>query len=134
MLCSKDSVGGRAVDNGNISIEPNLDAIVDISIDSWRFARLFARVIQKLDIAEQQRYHGQLNFHMAALEKKLNSMGLRLVNLEGQVFDPGMAVTVANPTDFESAETLFVGQMLEPVVMSTDGLVRTGKVVLGRGM
>jgi hypothetical protein len=70
---------------------------------------------------------------MAALQKSFSAAGLRIVNLEGQKFDPGMAVTVANPTDFGPNEALFVEQMLEPVIMGKDGLVRTGKVILGRG-
>jgi hypothetical protein len=109
------------------------DALVEMGVESWRFARLFVRVLQNVELAEQQRYRGQLAFHSAAVEKCLSAAGLRLVNLEGEKFDPGMAVTVANPTDFGPNETLFVEQMLEPVILDNDGLVRTGKVILGRG-
>lgn len=111
----------------------NLDVVVDIAVESWRFARLFARVTHKIDVIDQKRYNDQLRFYLTSLEKNLASVGLRLINLEGQSFDPGMAVTVANPGDFEPDEALFVEQMLEPVIMGDDGVVRAGKVILGKG-
>lgn len=104
-----------------------------IESENWRFVRLFTRVLQKLELADQQRYHGQLRFHLSALENTLAGAGLRLVNLEGQIFDPGMAVTVANPSDFQPDDAPLIEQMLEPVIMDDGGLVRTGKVILGRG-
>lgn len=44
-----------------------------------------------------------------------------------------MAVTVANPSDFQPDDAPLIEQMLEPVIMDDGGLVRTGKVILGRG-
>ncbi len=113
--------------------EPYRSALVKMGVESWRFIRLFTRVLQKLETADQQRYHSQLRFHLSALENTLAGAGLRLVNLEGQIFDPGMAVTVANPSDFQPDDAPLVEQMLEPVIVDDGGLVRTGKVMLGRG-
>lgn len=113
--------------------EPYRSALVEMGVESWRFVRLFMRVLQKLETTEQQRYNSQLRFHLSALESTLAGAGLRLVNLEGQVFDPGMAVTVANPSDFQPDDSPLIEQMLEPVIMDDGGLVRTGKVMLGRG-
>lgn len=113
--------------------EPYRSALVEMGVESWRFVRLFTRVLQKLETTEQQRYHSQLRFHLSALESTLAGAGLRLVNLEGQIFDPGMAVTVANPLDFQPDDSPLIEQMLEPVIMDEGGLVRTGKVMLGRG-
>jgi hypothetical protein len=113
--------------------EPYRSALVEMGVESWRFVRLFTRVLQKVELSEQQRYHGQLRFHLSALESTLAGAGLRLVNLEGQIFDPGMAVTVANPSDFQPEDAPLIEQMLEPVIMDDGGLVRTGKVILGRG-
>ena len=35
-------------------------ALIDVAVDSWRFAKLFSKVIDKLDAAEAGRYVNQL--------------------------------------------------------------------------
>ena len=126
------------MDNGHVPSQPplaasHLDAMVDMAVESWRLARLFTRVLHKIDVTDQQRYSGQIRYYLTSLEKNLASAGLRLVDLEGQTFDAGMAVKVANLGDFDPDEPLFVEQMLEPVVMGNDGLVRVGKIIVRRG-
>lgn len=55
---------------------------------------------------------------------------MRIVNVEGHVFDPGMAATPLNLEEFKPDDTLIVDQMLEPIIMGPDGVVRTGTVTL----
>jgi len=128
-------VGGDRLDNPEKLAQRSPDhfsIVVSMGIESWRFCRVFDRVLKKLDAIEQQRYLSQLRFHMSSTEKNLADAGLRLVNLEGQRFDDGMAVVAVNSNDFEASENLFVEQMLDPIVMNADGLVRMGRVILGR--
>lgn len=40
-------------------------------------------------------------------------------------FNPGMAATPLNIEDFNSEDTLIIDQMLEPIIMGKDGLVKT---------
>lgn len=115
------------------SSQPNSverQALIDVSVESWKFARLFARVMSRLEAGEQGRYEGQLRWHLKKLEEHLSGAGLRLVNLEGQVFDPGIAATALNGADFGADDTLYVDQMLEPIIMNDAGLVRGGTVLL----
>jgi len=105
-------------------------ALLEIAVDSWRFARLFARVITKLDAGEQARYQSQLRWHLKRLEEQLDATGLKLVNIEGQAFDAGVAATPLNAGDFSVEDTLYVDQMLEPIIMGPAGLVRAGTVLL----
>ena len=43
-----------------------------------------------------------------------------------------MAVTPLNLDDYENDEVLVVSQMIEPIIMYGDNLVKTGTVMLGR--
>jgi len=99
----------------------------------WRFARTFGRLLSRLDAVEQKKLAGQLNYFLKQLEENLGLARFRLVNLEGHPFDPGTAATPINLSDFSPDDLLVVDQMLEPLVMSTEGkVVRMGTVVLRR--
>ena len=60
----------------------------------------------------------------------LAEAGMRIVNVEGQQFDPGIAATALNIEEFASEDSLIVDQMLEPIIMGPVGVVRTGTVTL----
>jgi hypothetical protein len=109
---------------------PARESLIDIAVESWRFARLFARVISKLDAGDQGRYESQLRWYLKRLEENLQVSGLSVVNIEGQPFDPGIAATAINAADFGPEDTLYVDQMLEPIIMSPGGLLRSGTVLL----
>lgn len=104
--------------------------VIDMAIESWRFSRLFVRVAGKLDAGETAKYVNQLRYFQKKVEDNLNEIGLKVVNLEGQTFDAGMAVTVLNIEDFEANDVLLIDQMIEPVIMGPDGLKRSGAVMV----
>lgn len=110
--------------------ENGQQALIDIAVDSWRFTRLFLRMANKLDAGEASRYISQYKFYVEKLEENLQTLDLRLVNLEGQSYDPGMAIKPLNIEDFSGDEPLLIDQMLEPIVMNNDGLVRPGTAML----
>jgi len=105
-------------------------SLIDISVESWRFSRLFARLISKLDAGEGARYISQYRYYLKRLEENLESAGLTLVNVEGQPYDPGVAASALNIEDFGAHDVLVVEQMIEPIIMSSEGLVRRGTVML----
>lgn len=105
-------------------------SLIDMAVESWRFSRLFARVVNKLDAGEAGRYVNQLRYFQKKVEESLDSSGLKLVNVEGQAFDPGMAASALNIGDFEPDDTLIVDQMVEPIIMGPDGLKKQGTVML----
>lgn len=105
---------------------------IDMIVESWRFSKLFHRVIGKLENAEAARYANQLRYFQKKLDESLEFAGLRLVSLEGQLFDTGMAVTPLNIGDFEPDDKLVVEQMMEPILMGPDGIVKSGTVLLKR--
>jgi hypothetical protein len=107
-------------------------SLIDIAVEAWRFSRLFTRLLTKLDAGESTRYVNQLRYFQNRLEDSLDAAGFRLVNLEGQLFDAGMAATALNVSDFDPNDPLLVEQMIEPVIMGPDGLKKQGTVLLGR--
>lgn len=104
--------------------------LIDMAIEGWRFAKLFSRVLNKLDAGEATRYANQLRYYQEKLEGGLHDVGIRIVNLEGQIYDPGMAATPINAEDFNPDDQLMVDQMVEPIIMGTEGLLRSGKIML----
>jgi hypothetical protein len=105
-------------------------SLIDIAVESWRLSRLFIRLVNKLDAGESSRYVNQLRYFQNKLEESLRAAGLRLVNVEGHMFDPGMAASALNIGDFAPQDTLEVEHMLEPIIMGSDGLKKQGTVML----
>ena len=117
-----------------VPIQNNSDtitnAIVKLAIESWRFSKVFEKIVTKLDAGEQSRFVSQLRWFNKKIEEALSDVGLKRVNIEGHPFDPGLAATPLNIQEFESNDKLFVEQMIEPIIMGKEGLVRTGTVIL----
>lgn len=110
--------------------EPERSALVDLATESWRFTKVFCRMLARLDAGEKARYESQLRWYSKRLTESLEAAGLRLVNLEEQPFDPGIAATPLNVADFAPEDRLVVDQMLEPTILGPDGVLRTGTVLL----
>ena len=106
------------------------ESLVELAVESWRFSRLFAKLTSKLDAGESSRYVNQYRYYVKKIESILERAGLRIVNVEGQLYDPGMAASALNIEDFEGDDHLLVDQMLEPIIMGNDGIVRAGTVML----
>jgi hypothetical protein len=105
-------------------------SLIEIAVESWKFSRIFARVVNKLDAGEAGRYVNQLRYFQKKVEQNLDAAGLKLVNVEGHAFDPGMAASPLNIEDFGPEDALLVDQMVEPIIMGPDGLKKQGTVML----
>ena len=112
------------------SSEQMEQSLIDIAVESWRFSRLFGKVVSKLDAGESGRYINQMRYFQKKVEESLGSNGLKLVSVEGQPYDPGMAASALNLGDFGRDDVLFVDQMVEPIVMGPNGLRKQGTVML----
>lgn len=115
--------------------KPEVDktqVLVDLAVESWRFARLFGRVLTKLDAGEAPRFTNQLRYFQKSLEDRLAAAGLKLVNLEGHPYEPGIAASALNIGDFGPEDRLTIDQMMEPIIMGAAGVVRSGTVTVRR--
>jgi hypothetical protein len=118
--------------NEKLEVDNLIDAITNLVVESWRFSKAFENILVKCDLSEQGKYISQYRWYSKKLEENLNSAGMRIVNLEGQAFDSGSAVTPLNLDEFSEDDDLIIAQMLEPVIMGSNGIVKTGTVLLER--
>ena len=119
-------------ENEQISVTPEIltQSVINMAVESWRIGRVFDRMLMKLDAGEQARYKSQFRWFIKKVEESLEEAGLRIVNVEGHPFDPGMAATPLNIEEFDANDALMVDQMFEPIIMGREGLIKTGTVTL----
>ena len=55
---------------------------------------------------------------------------LTIVDLEGILYEPGLAATPLNLDEFNKDDSLIVDQMIEPTIMGPDGLLKMGVITL----
>jgi hypothetical protein len=112
---------------GNEQMEQSL---IDIAVESWRFSRLFGKVVSKLDAGESGRYINQIRYFQKKVEESLDSNGLEAGQRRGAALRRGMAASALNLGDFGPDDVLLVEQMLEPIIMGPKGLRKQGTVML----
>jgi len=130
---AKNNNGLRKMANSEqttISQEAMRDTVINMAVESWRFGRVFERMLTKLDAGEQGRYINQFRWFVKKIEDSLAQIELRIVNVEGHPFDPGIAATPLNIEDFDTKDILIVDHMLEPIIMGKEGVVKMGTVTL----
>lgn len=108
------------------------DSVVSIASELFRFQRVFEKAIGKLNADEQSKYISQYAWFAKRVFKAMENANLKLVNVEGQMYDPGMALTPLNLEDFDVDDMLYVSQMMEPIIMEGDAVIKTGTALLGR--
>ena len=107
-------------------------ALIEIVTESWRFARLFGRVLDQLAGDEQPRYRSQCDWFAKKLEESLRKVDLEIVSVEGHPHDSGLPVTALNLQAFKPDEPLIVDQMIEPIIKGPAGVIRAGTVTVKR--
>lgn len=80
---------------------------------------------------DQTRFQSQLKWFVKKISGELESSGLKIIDLEGQDYDAGMAVSALNIDDFDESEELYIDQVLSPLIMSEKGIEQMGTVILG---
>ncbi len=101
-----------------------------MAVENWRLSRLFIKAVSKLDPSETNKYIGQLRYFQKNIETTLDDCNLKIVNIEGQSYDVGMAAVAMNIEDFEESDKLIIESMIEPIIMGIDGIKRQGMVML----
>ena len=108
------------------------NSLVAIATESYRFQRTFEKVLQQMSFEESRKYQNQLNYYAKKVSKSLDAFGIRILDLEGKAYDPGMPVSPINIEDFEAEDQLFIQQTVEPIIMMDDAVLKMGTVLLGR--
>ena len=108
------------------------NSLITIASELFRFQKVFEKAISKIEIDDRSKYTSQFSWFSKKVTKALEDANLRILNLEGQLYDPGAAVTPLNLDDFENEDKLYISQMIEPIIMKEDTVIKTGTVILGR--
>lgn len=108
------------------------NSLGSIASELFRFQRVFEKAVGKLDIDERGKYMSQFSWFSKKVSKALEEANLKLLNPEGQLYDPGMAVTPLNIDDFDAGDELYILQTVEPLIMQNNAVYKTGTVILGR--
>ena len=108
------------------------NSMIEIAVEHYRLKKTFMKAISKLDFTEQNKYMSQFSWFSKKVVKALDDIGLKIINVDGQLYDPGMAVTPLNIEDFEADDILYVEQTVEPIIMQDNTIIKTGTVILGR--
>ncbi len=108
------------------------ELLLGITVDAWKLAQAFKRLVRRLSPDDGAKYAGQLRYFEKQATDTLASAGLSLVDIEGQIFDAGAAASPLNISDFGPDDILVVEQMLEPIIMDANGIVRQGTVLLAK--
>jgi hypothetical protein len=104
--------------------------LIELAVESWRLSRQFIRSLDLKEASVAQRQSGQIRYFQKRLDDILAEHGLRIINLEGQPYEPGSAVTGLNTGDFGAEDHLIIEQMIEPTIMDDNGVRRLGTAML----
>ena len=111
-------------------LETHKESIINLAIESWRFAKGFERLLRQVDVAQPKRYESQIKWITKQTEDSLADVGLRIANVEGHPYEVGIPATPMNIEDFDPDDTLEVDLMLEPIIMEGTVPINTGKITL----
>ena len=113
-----------------ITVEDVTKSLLDLAVESWRLSRLFERLVLSVDLDEKNRFIGGLRWFEKNLTRFLADVNIRVVSLENQEYDSGMAATALNIDDFSDEDSLVVDRMIEPIILGPKGILRTGTFTL----
>ena len=107
-------------------------SLIGIAGELFRFESVFMRMLARFPLEEQPKYASQYTWFSKRVIKALDAAGLRIIDLKGKIYDPGMAVTPINLDEFDQDDPLYIEQMMEPIIMEGNKVIREGTVILGR--
>lgn len=113
-----------------LTVDSLAKTVVAISVEAWRFRNVFERLIMHLSPSERPRYGGQFAWFNRKIKEALNESGIKIIDIKGQEFSASMPAVPINIGEFNEDDVLVVDQMLEPIIMSGDKILKTGIVVL----
>lgn len=131
-MTEDDKAAGTSGIGAPVEGSAALNALATLASHAWRLSRLSRQACERLPPHEGARLANQIRYIDRQIEDELAKAGLRLVDLEGQAYDPGIAATALNAADFAPTDELRIEQMIEPVILSEDGLLKFGAVLLGK--
>lgn len=116
----------------DIQKDAKMEALLSIATETWRACSGVTSTAMSLPPIERSKIERQLKWLRRSVVNALSDADLELINLEGQDYALGSAATPLNIEDFSAEEPLQISQMVTPLIMSPNGVVRMASVILRR--
>lgn len=111
-------------------------ALVELASESWRFHQVISKSLQSMDPFDAQRLSNHYAWYERIVQDVLDEADLHVVDLTGEPYDVGMAVTPLNLEDFpnDPRASYHIAQMVEPIVMQGGVVRKHGTAMLGENL
>lgn len=120
-------------ENTVANIDSVQNVLIDLCIEGWKIFNTFRRMLLGLDAQDQPKYMNKIEWFKKRMQDVMRAAGLKLVNVEGQEYNPGIAATAINLDEFSDDDNLIVDKMLDPIIMGAEGIIRSGTVTVKEG-
>ncbi len=120
-------------ENTVANIDSVQNVLIDLCIEGWKIFNTFRRMLLGLDAQNQPKYMNKIEWFKKRMQDVMRAAGLKLVNVEGQEYNPGIAATAINLDEFSDDDNLIVDKMLDPIIMGAEGIIRSGTVTVKEG-
>lgn len=120
----------EAAGQPDCSGEKALSVLIEAAIEAWRFERISEKAVKRMDLMGMQTFLNRYSWFLSRLDAAFSLAGVRTLDLTGETYSVGMAVTALNADEYGDEE-LYVARMVDPVIMAGDAVLRIGAVMLG---
>lgn len=104
--------------------------IAGLCVEFWKLVRASGRTVALLGEAEARRFEAQVRFSERQLAALIATLGLRIVEFDGELYEAGLAATADNADEFDAGTDLVVSRTLEPAVVREMRVLRRGRVLV----
>lgn len=104
-----------------------IEAFVNIATNAWRAKRKMVDA----DTGEPKEEMKRVFRHIDAMFDSLNELGIRIEDVEGRAYDPGMALKVVA---FEETPGILkdeIKETIRPGIFFKDSIIQMGEVIVG---
>jgi hypothetical protein len=109
-----------------IQFSPEVDLLIQLSIDNWRLAKKIKEVERKLSNKEKQ----TLNFSMERIEKQLGKFDIEIKDYTNERYYEGLNLDVISIEKNKSIKEAIIKDTTEPAVIVKGQLVKKAKVII----
>lgn len=112
--------------------ENQVTPVVGLVSVAWQLSRLAEQAFAHTPLNVRQRLEARLRFLESELRRAMISGGMEFADFTGQAYSEGVPLSIVNLEDFESTDSLYVSQMVEPTITSNGRVVALGKAAVAR--
>lgn len=112
------------------------EALVELASESWRFDQVLRNSMLFMDSDDAKRLSSHYTWYQRIVQTVLEEADLHVVDLTGEPYEVGMAVTPLNLDDCSDIRqtTYYIVQMVEPIVMQAGSVRKCGVAMLGENL